>query len=161
MHEPLLFIFVQAEFLPNQPREAGDLECMIAGVVVLWGYGIDQDGGSFASFFPSRRQVLSGSAGRIEFAKIRHSRLIPIWTERPSVVSAHPIEPSAPQSSIPPRKHARPTIHPSSWNRNSRKFISTILHSLTPIPMETPAPGALHSPDTIPLVTSMDRYARS
>src|SRR5215218_6655433 len=126
VHEPLQLFFVQAEFHPDQPREAGDLECMIAGVVVLWGYGIDQDGGNLASFFPSRRQVLSGSAGGIEFAKIRHSRLIPIWTERPSVLSAHPIEPSAPQSSIPPRKHARPTIHPSSWNRNSRKFAVAI-----------------------------------
>ena len=44
---------------------------------------------------------------------------------------------------------------------NSRKFISRILHSLTPVPMKTPAPGTLHSPAPIPLVTPMDRYARS
>src|SRR5215211_7637505 len=74
VHEPLQLFFVQAEFHTHQPREAGDLECMIAGVVVLWGYGIDHDGGDLASFFPSRRQILSGSAGGIEFAEIRHSR---------------------------------------------------------------------------------------
>jgi hypothetical protein len=55
VYEPLQFYFVQTELHPNQPREAGDLECMIAGVVVLWGYGIDQDGGDLASFFPSCR----------------------------------------------------------------------------------------------------------
>src|SRR5215207_9345557 len=60
--------------------------------------------------------------GGIEFAKIRHSRPVPIWTETPAVLRVHPIEPSAPQSSIPPRKHARPTIHPSAWKWNSRKF---------------------------------------
>src|SRR5215212_4496485 len=74
MHEPLQFIFVQAEFHTHQPRESGDLECMIAGVVVLWSYGIDQDGGDLASFFPSCRQVLSGSAFGIEFAEIPHGR---------------------------------------------------------------------------------------
>ena len=77
-------LFVQAEFHPDQPREAGDLECVIAGVVVLWGYGIDQDGGDLASFFPSRRQVLSGSAGGIDFAKIRDSRPVPSWPHRRS-----------------------------------------------------------------------------
>src|SRR5215218_9609039 len=153
MHEPLQFIFVQAEFHTHQPREAGDLECMIAGVVVLWGYGIDQDGGDLASFFPSRRQVLSGSAFGIEFAQIRHSRLIPIWTETPSVLSAHPIEPSAPQSSIPPRKHARTTIHPSAWNRNSAKFAGTEFSEFredqepgrSPF-RRTPAPGTRSAP---------------
>src|SRR5215203_2000327 len=60
--------------------------------------------------------------GGIEFAKIRHSRPVPIWTETPAVLRVHPIEPSAPQSSIPPRKHARPTIHPSAWKWNSAKF---------------------------------------
>jgi len=74
VHEPLQLFFVQAEFHPDQPRKAGDFERMIAGVVVLWGYGIDQDGGDLASFFPPRRQVLSGSAGGIEFSEIRHSR---------------------------------------------------------------------------------------
>src|SRR5215213_7693242 len=72
VHEPLQFLFVQAEFHPDQPREAGDLECMICGVVVLWGSGIDQDGGDLASFFPSRRQVLWGSARAIKFSEIRH-----------------------------------------------------------------------------------------
>src|SRR5215212_655323 len=46
-------------------------------------------------------------------------------------------------------------------NRNSRKFISKIVHSLTPVPLKTPAPGTLHSPGPTPLVTPMDRYARS
>jgi len=55
VHESLQFIFVQAELHPDQPREAGDLERVIGGVVVLWGYGIDQDGGDLASFFPSCR----------------------------------------------------------------------------------------------------------
>src|SRR5829696_2431353 len=50
-------------------------------------------------------------------------------------------------------------IHPSAWNRYSRKFISKILHTHTPMPLETPAPGTLHSPAPIPLVTPMDRYA--
>jgi hypothetical protein len=52
-------------------------------------------------------------------------------------------------------------IHRSAWNENSRKFISRILHSLTPLPLKTPAPGTLQSPAPIPLVTPMDRYARS
>jgi hypothetical protein len=39
--------------------------------------------------------------------------------------------------------------------------MSKILHSLTPVPLKTPAPGTLHSPAPIPLVTPMDRYARS
>jgi hypothetical protein len=29
------------------------------------------------------------------------------------------------------------SIHRSAWNMNSRKFISTILHSLTPVPLKT------------------------
>jgi hypothetical protein len=29
-------------------------------------------------------------------------------------------------------------IHPSAWNRNSRKYISKIVYSLTPVPLETP-----------------------
>src|SRR5215213_11700447 len=52
-------------------------------------------------------------------------------------------------------------IHRTTWNRCSRKFISKIVHSLTPVPLKTPAPGTLHSPTPIPLVTPMDRYARS
>src|SRR5215211_3727092 len=44
---------------------------------------------------------------------------------------------------------------------NSRKFISKIVHSLTPAPLKTPAPGTLHSPAPVPLATPMDRYARS
>src|SRR5215203_5603791 len=52
-------------------------------------------------------------------------------------------------------------IHRTTWNRCSRKFISKIVHSLTPVPLKTPAPGTLHSPAPIPLVTPMDRYARS
>jgi hypothetical protein len=43
---------------------------------------------------------------------------------------------------------------------NSPKSISKILHSLTPLPLKTPAPGTLHSPAPIELVTPMDRYAR-
>src|SRR5215203_5976379 len=49
----------------------------------------------------------------------------------------------------------------TAWNRYSRKFISKILYSLTPVPLKTPAPGTLHSPAPIPLVTPMDRYAHS
>ena len=75
MHEPLQFFFVQAEFHPDQPREAGDFKCVIGGVVVLGGCGINKDGGDLASFFPSRRQVLLCSAGGIEFAEIRHGPL--------------------------------------------------------------------------------------
>src|SRR5215204_3868537 len=52
-------------------------------------------------------------------------------------------------------------IHPSAWNRNSRKFISKILHSLSPSTPKNTSPGTLHSPVPIPLVTPMDRYARS
>ena len=37
-------------------------------------------------------------------------------------------------------------IHPSAWNRYSRKFISKILHSPTPIPLESPSPDTPHSP---------------
>jgi hypothetical protein len=53
--EPLQFIFVHAELHPDEPREAGDLERVIGGEAVLWGCGIDQDGGDLASFFPSCR----------------------------------------------------------------------------------------------------------
>src|SRR5215216_8135960 len=52
-------------------------------------------------------------------------------------------------------------FHPSAWNRNSRKFISKILHSLTLVPRKHPSPGTLHSSGPTPLVTPMDRYARS
>ena len=55
----------------------------------------------------------------------------------------------------------RALIHPSAWNSNSQKFISKIVHSLTPLPLKTPAPGTLHSPAPILPVTSMDRSARS
>jgi hypothetical protein len=52
-------------------------------------------------------------------------------------------------------------IHRIASNRNSPKFISKILQSLTPVPLKTPPPSTLHSPVPIPLVTPMDRYARS
>src|SRR5215213_1046746 len=87
VHEPLQFFFVQAEIHPDQPREAGDFEGVIGGVVVLWGCGIDQDGGDLASLFPSRRQVLSGSAGRIEFAEIRHG--LPVLLEASTLAHYH------------------------------------------------------------------------
>ena len=51
-------------------------------------------------------------------------------------------------------------IHRSAWNRNSRKFISKILHSPTLLPPESPIPGALLGPAPLELVTPMDRYAR-
>jgi hypothetical protein len=51
-------------------------------------------------------------------------------------------------------------IHPSAWNRRSQKFISTILHSTVPIPLESPTPGTLHRTVPAELVTPMDRYAR-
>src|SRR5215217_7324731 len=54
----------------------------------------------------------------------------------------------------------RSLIHRSAWNKNSRKFVSKILHNATPIPLESPAPDTLHSPGQVPLATPMDRYAR-
>src|SRR5215212_8518129 len=54
-----------------------------------------------------------------------------------------------------------PSIHLSAWNRNSRKFISKILHTPAPTPLESPPPGAPHSPAPLELVTPMDRYAPS
>jgi hypothetical protein len=50
-------------------------------------------------------------------------------------------------------------IHRSAWNRYSRKFISKILHSPAPIPLESTVSGTPHSPVPVPLVTPMDRYA--
>ena len=52
-------------------------------------------------------------------------------------------------------------MHRSAWNSNSRKIISKILYSPVPIPRNAPPPGTLHSPAPVPLVTPMDRYARS
>jgi hypothetical protein len=49
-------------------------------------------------------------------------------------------------------------IHPSSWNKNSRKFVCRMLHIPAPTPPISPAPGTPHSPAPIPLVTPMDRY---
>src|SRR5215203_6937142 len=46
-----------------------------------------------------------------------------------------------------------------SRNRNSPKFISKILHTHTPIPLESPIPGAPLGPAPLELVTPMDRYA--
>src|SRR5215208_2041611 len=77
------------------------------------------------------------------------------------LANVHPSYGSVP-SMMPPdevRRVARRLIHRSAWNRNSRKFISKILHSLTPVALKTPAPGTLHSPIPVPLVTPMDRYA--
>jgi hypothetical protein len=37
-------------------------------------------------------------------------------------------------------------IHPSRWNKNSRKFISKILHSLIPAPLKTPAQAPCIAP---------------
>src|SRR5215213_2434580 len=51
-------------------------------------------------------------------------------------------------------------IHRSAWNGDSRKFISKILHSTTPIPLQSPSPGTPHSPGPLGFVTPMDRYAR-
>src|SRR5215211_494812 len=53
----------------------------------------------------------------------------------------------------------RKLIHPSAWKGNSRKFISKILHSPTPLPPESPIPGAPLGPAPLELVTPMDRYA--
>jgi hypothetical protein len=52
-------------------------------------------------------------------------------------------------------------IHPSAWNRNSRKFISKILHTHTPMPLVSPLQAPRSAPCRYPLVTLMDRYARS
>jgi len=51
-------------------------------------------------------------------------------------------------------------IHRSAWNKNSRKFISRILHNLTPLPPKSPSPEDPHSPVPLELVTPMYRYAR-
>src|SRR5215217_410975 len=131
VHEPLQFFFVQAEFHPDQPREAGDLECVIGGVVILWGYGIDQDGGDLASFFPSRRQVLLGSASEIELVEIRHSRPVLlnacILAYDPSscvaLVRARCLVTTAVQ--IAREQRFREPIHWSAWNWNSPKFAKT------------------------------------
>jgi hypothetical protein len=53
------------------------------------------------------------------------------------------------------------SIHPTSGNRYSRKFVSKILHSPAPIPPESYVSGTPHSPAPLELVTPMDRYARS
>jgi hypothetical protein len=45
---------------------AGDLGSVIGGEAVLWGCGIDQDGGDLASFFPFRRQLLLCPTGEFE-----------------------------------------------------------------------------------------------
>src|SRR5215211_6564088 len=58
-----------------------------------------------------------------------------------------------------PHSHGE-LIHRSAWNRYSRKFISKILHSPVPIPLESPPPGTPHSPVPLELVTPMDGYAR-
>ena len=44
--------------------------------------------------------------------------------------------------------HERPRrlIHRSTWNKNSRKFISKILHSLTPVPLKTPVQAPCIAP---------------
>src|SRR5829696_3412065 len=59
-----------------------------------------------------------------------------------------------------PHSHGE-LIHRSAWNRNSRKFISRILHSPAPIPLESPPPGTPLRLAPAPLATPMDRYARS
>jgi hypothetical protein len=60
---------------------------------------------------------------------------------------------------VPPLLLLLALIHRSAWNRNSRKFISKILHSPAPIPLESPTPDTPHGPAPLALVTPMDRYA--
>src|SRR5215204_6555446 len=50
-------------------------------------------------------------------------------------------------------------IHPNAWNRYSRKFISKILYSPAPIPLQSPPAGAPFGPAPLELVTPMYRYA--
>jgi hypothetical protein len=38
------------------------------------------------------------------------------------------------------------SIHWSAWNRYSRKFISKILHSPGPVPLESPSPDTCIAP---------------
>src|SRR5829696_4040140 len=59
-----------------------------------------------------------------------------------------------------PHSHGE-LIHRSAWNRNSRKYISRILHSPAPIPLQSSPPGAPFGPAPLELVTPMDRYVRS
>src|SRR5215203_3380742 len=51
-------------------------------------------------------------------------------------------------------------IHPSAWNRYSRKFTCRILHNHTLVPYEITPLDIPHSPTPLQLVTPMDRYAR-
>src|SRR5215218_8534281 len=51
-------------------------------------------------------------------------------------------------------------IHPSAWNRNSRKYICKILHNHTPDTPEITPPDIPQSPTPLELVTPMDRYAQ-
>jgi hypothetical protein len=39
-----------------------------------------------------------------------------------------------------------PSIHPSAWNRNSRKFGCKILHNLTLVPLKTPVQAPCIAP---------------
>jgi hypothetical protein len=58
------------------------------------------------------------------------------------------------------RAQALVPIQPNAWNMNSRKFISKILHSPAPIPLQSPTPSTPLGPVPLELVTPMDRYAR-
>src|SRR5215208_2988823 len=60
-----------------------------------------------------------------------------------------------------PSHHITGSIHRSAWNRNSRKFISKILHSPAPTPLQSPPPGAPFGPAPLELVTPVYRYSRS
>ena len=53
------------------------------------------------------------------------------------------------------------SIQRSAWNRNSPKFITNILHSSAPIRTEPLLQIPPHNPTPVPLVTPMDRYART
>ena len=51
-------------------------------------------------------------------------------------------------------------IHPSAWNRDSRMFISKILHSPASIPLQSPLQALPFGRAPVPLVTPMYRYAQ-
>jgi hypothetical protein len=83
---------------------------------------------------------------------------IPVWRPRGSL-STVARDDETPMNFCPKSAKAR-LIHPSAWNKNSRKVISKIPYSPAPIPRNAPPPCAPHSPAPVPLVIPMDRYAR-
>src|SRR5215207_10336331 len=94
---------------------------------------------------PTTMRTPTGSLGVLV-----RSDSFPGRSQRPWLGEGRGLAPSAPLLAL---------IHRSAWNRYSREFISKILHTHTPIPLESPIPGAPLGPAPLELVTPMDRYA--